>query len=82
MLSQYTTHVWSATEYHNGALILALPTQLQRIDKMQRCFLHELDMTDTGAFVVYNFAPPFFLSMRYRTQVCSRLALAGKRLSH
>ena len=58
MLNQYKTHVWSATEYHNGALILALPTQLQRIDKMQRWFLHELDMTDTEAFVVYNFAPP------------------------
>ena len=41
-----------------GALILALPTQLQRIDKMQRWFLDELDMTDTEAFVVYNFAPP------------------------
>ena len=58
MLNQYKTHVWSSTEYHNGALILAVHNQLQRIDKMQRWFLHELQVTDTQAFVEYNFAPP------------------------
>ena len=58
MLNQYKTHVWSVTEYHNGALVLALPPQLQRIDKMQRWFLHELGMVDTEAFVLHNFAPP------------------------
>ena len=45
-------------EYHNGALIVAQIKQLQRIDKMQRWFLHELDITDTNAFVLHNFAPP------------------------
>ena len=58
MMNQYKTHVWSRTEYHNGALILALDNQLQRIDKMQRWFLHELEVTDTHAFIEYNFAPP------------------------
>ena len=57
MMNQYKTHVWSRTEYHNGALILALDNQLQRIDKMQRWFLHELEVTDTHAFIEYNFAP-------------------------
>ena len=58
MLLQFKTHVWSICEYHNGALILAQHNQLQRIDKMQRWFLHELDITDTNAFVLHNFAPP------------------------
>ena len=51
MLNQYKTHVWSATEYHNGALILASQSQSQRVDKMQRWFLHELAVSDTEAFV-------------------------------
>jgi len=58
MLNQFKTHVWSVTEYHNGALVMAQPTQLQRIDKMQRWYLHELDVSDTEAFVEHNFAPP------------------------
>ena len=58
MLNQYKTHIWSSSEYHNGALILALPNQLQRIDKMQRWFLYELGISDREAFVEYNFAPP------------------------
>lgn len=58
MMNQYKTHVWSRTDYHNGALILALDNQLQRIDKMQHWFLHELDVIDTHAFVEYNFALP------------------------
>jgi len=58
MLTQYKTHIWSVSEYHNGALINAMPSQLQRIDKMQRWYLHELAITDTEAFVQHNFAPP------------------------
>jgi len=58
MLTQYKTHIWSVSEFHNGALILAVPSQLQRIDKMQRWYLHELAISDTEAFVRHNFAPP------------------------
>ena len=58
MLEQYKSHIWGITEYSNGALILAAPSQLQRLDKMQRWYLHELGITDEEAFVTYNFAPP------------------------
>ena len=58
LLNLYKTHIWSRCEFHSGALILALPKQLQRIDKMQRWFLHELGLSDTEAFVRFNFAPP------------------------
>ncbi len=58
LLNLYETHIWNRCEFHYGALILALPKQLQRIDKMQRWFLHELGLSDTEAFVHFNFAPP------------------------
>jgi hypothetical protein len=45
-------------EYSNGAIIIACVTQLKRLDKVQRWYLHELGLTDTEAFVNYNFAPP------------------------
>ena len=58
MLNQYKTHIWSSSEYHNGALVMALPTQLQRIDKMLRWILHELGVANTETFILHNFAPP------------------------
>ena len=58
LLNQYKSHIWGYAEYPNGALIMASPSQLKRIDKMQRGFLHELSITDTDAFVMHNFAPP------------------------
>jgi hypothetical protein len=58
MLDQYKSHIWSSKEYSNGALIMAAPHQLRRLDKVQRWYLHELALTDTGAFTSFNFAPP------------------------
>ena len=58
LLNLYKTHVWGYSEYPNGAIIQASWSQLKRIDKMQRWFLHELDITDTNAFILFNFAPP------------------------
>lgn len=58
MLDQYNSHIWSVKEYSNGALILTAPHQLRRLDKVQRWYLHELHLSDTDAFVKYNFAPP------------------------
>ena len=63
MLNQFKSHLWSVIEYHNGALIMAAPTQAARLDSMQRGFLQELDLGDEEAFVKYNFAP---LSLRRR----------------
>ena len=36
MLNQYKSHIWGITEYSNGVLILAPPSQLNRLDKVQR----------------------------------------------
>ena len=58
MLNQYKSHIWGITEYSNGVLILAPPSQLQRLDKLQRWYLHELGLSDKEAFVDHNFAPP------------------------
>ena len=58
LLGQYKTHIWGISEYSNGAIIMACPSQLKRLDKAQRGFLRELGLTDTDAFMNYNFAPP------------------------
>jgi hypothetical protein len=58
MMNQYKCHIWGLKEYSTGALILAPPSQLVRLDKIQRWYLHELGVSDTEAFVTYNFAPP------------------------
>ena len=58
MLNQYKSHIWGITEYSNGVLILAPPSQLNRLDKVQRWYLHELGMSDKEAFISHNFAPP------------------------
>ena len=34
------------------------PSQLNRLDKVQRWYLHELGMSDKEAFISHNFAPP------------------------
>ena len=58
MLGQYKCHIWGLKEYSNGAIIVATASQLKRLDKVQRGYLHELGMSDAEAFVEYNFAPP------------------------
>ena len=58
MLGQYKTHIWSSKEYSNGALIMAAPSQLLRLDKAQRWYLHQLGLSDSEAFTKFNFAPP------------------------
>ena len=58
MIGQYKTHIWGHKEFSNGALIMAAPSQVRRLDKLQRWYLRELDLTDTEAFVNFNFAPP------------------------
>jgi len=58
MLNQYKCHIWGLKEYSNGAIIIAPISQLKRLDKVQRWYLHELGLTDRDAFVNHNFAPP------------------------
>ena len=61
LLNQFKAHVWSYLEYHNGAIIVAKRADRERLDRMQRSFLHQLGLTDEEAFVNFNFAP---LSLR------------------
>ena len=58
MLGQYKCHIWGLKEYSNGAIIMAAGLQFKRLDSVQRGFLRDINMTDTEAFVNYNFAPP------------------------
>ena len=58
ILNLYKTHIWSFTEYHSGAIIIAQSSQLKRLDSMQRGFLRDLGVSERDAFVSYNFAPP------------------------
>ena len=58
MLNQFKAHVWSHIEYCSGALLLAGPIKLRKLDKLQRGFLYELGLNDRDAFVEHNFTPP------------------------
>ena len=57
MLNQFRTHIWCHIEYSQGALLLAIPSQLHRFDHIQNQFLGHLGLTDTEALVTYKFAP-------------------------
>ena len=58
LLTMYKMQVWSIIEYQTPALMLVCPSQLDRLDKIQRWFLHEVELTDVQAFCVHNVAPP------------------------
>ena len=58
LLNQYKAHVWSKSEYHDSALIIAGRVKLRKLDKLQRGFLYQLGLNDQHAFVHFNFAPP------------------------
>ena len=42
----------------NGAIFHASTSLFERLDSVQRGFLHELDISPDAAFDEYNFAPP------------------------
>jgi len=58
LICQFKAHVWSHLEYSNGAIIMANVTDRRRLDTFQRGFLYNLNLSDTEAFVTFNFAPP------------------------
>ena len=58
MINQYKTHIWSFTEYVNGCIYHAAPTHLEKFDRLQEHFLHELQSNASHAFKQENFAPP------------------------
>ena len=57
MIQQFKTHIWGYIEYHTSALYHATDTVLHRLDRLQKHFLEEIDITEQVAFLDYNFAP-------------------------
>ena len=58
LVNQFKTHLWGLMEIHNGAIFHAATTHLNKLDSLQRHFLHELDIPEEDAFMRFNFAPP------------------------
>ena len=58
LVDQYETHVWGIMETHNGAIFHASTSALAKIDRLQKHFLDELQLTEEEAFLQFNFAPP------------------------
>ena len=58
LINQFKTHVWSVMEVHNGAILHASNSHLQRLDDSQRHFLEEIGIDEAEAFMEFNFAPP------------------------
>ena len=58
MIGQFKTHIWGLMEIHNGAIFHAASSALAKIDHVQQHFLDELGISDSEAFLRFNFAPP------------------------
>ena len=57
LLNQFKPHVWSKVEYHTAAIYHCSQILINKMDQIQRTFLHELQITDENAFLEFNFAP-------------------------
>jgi hypothetical protein len=57
MIGQYKAHVLPHVEGTIGAIFHASTTQLNRVDRIQQCFLKELGVDDRCAFLEHNLAP-------------------------
>ena len=57
LIQQYKTHVWCLVELHCGGYFHAATTLLDKVDQVQRSFLHKLEVSESSAFLQYNFAP-------------------------
>ena len=58
LLSQFKTHIWGIMEANSGGIFHACTSSLDRLDRCQRHFVEELDLTEEVAFTHHNFAPP------------------------
>lgn len=61
LLNQFKTHIWSLIEYHTPVIYHASFSNCDRLDRLQRSFLHDLGIDEATAFLQFNFAP---LSLR------------------
>ena len=57
MIQQFETHIWGYYEHHNGSILHACDTTVNKLDRLQTHFLHELHIDPEPAFLEYNFAP-------------------------
>ena len=57
LITQYKTHVWSLVEIHCGGYFHAATSLLDKVDQVQRNFLHHLQVSEQDAFLDFNFAP-------------------------
>ena len=57
LVNQYKCHVWGLVECHCGAYFHASATLLDRVAQVQRSFLHKLEISESTAFLEFNFAP-------------------------
>lgn len=57
LVGQYKAHVLPLLESSIGAIYHASKTQLDRIDSVQRAFLHGIETAEDAAFLRFNLAP-------------------------
>ena len=57
LLNQYKTHVWCLVELHCGGYFHAATSLLDKVDQVQRIFLNKLEVSESTAFLDFNFAP-------------------------
>ena len=57
LLNQYKTHVWCLVELHSGGYFHAATSLLEKVDQVQRNFLNKLEVSESTAFLEFNFAP-------------------------
>ena len=57
LITQYKTHVWGLVEIHCGGYFHAASSLLDKVDQVQRSFLHHLQISEADAFLDFNFAP-------------------------
>ena len=57
LLNQYKTHIWGLVEIHCGGYFHAASSLLEKVGEVQRRFLQKLEVTESQAFLEYNFAP-------------------------
>ena len=57
LLNQFQVHVWCHCEYNSSCLLLAVSSQLDRINQVQLQYLRHLGLSEEEAFVHFNIAP-------------------------
>ena len=57
LITQYNTYVWHSLEILCDGYFHAATSLLDKVDQVQRSFLHHLQISEAEAFLDFNFAP-------------------------